>query len=349
MRYSIVAGLCLALLALAGRVSAGQITAAEYFFDADPGPGNGIPLSVTVGDSVSLFQALPVASLEPGVHRVGLRYQDSLGTWSVPIRRSFILDFPSTEVPITAARFRINQGEYLPLELDAGTDVAFSGLEFPGVLPAGLHRLAFQYQSQAGTWSSPVARPFRVLAPASPEPTHLEMAEMRICGTMDNGAVFDTTFFPTVELAPLDSSFESTLDTLFTGYLFAPGVIPRGNYIASVRYQDNLGNWLRTSSAGFTVTSGLVIRAAYPSANNVSLYWFESVQDAGTFYMYRGDSTDGVFSFVDSTSATSYVDTIPEGNDIRQFYRVTSHYWGPAIHLDAGRILPLDAAYVRED
>jgi len=334
---------------MAAEVTAGEITAAECFFDTDPGPGNGIPIFVTAGDSASLFQALPVAALEPGIHRVSLRFQDSLGTWSVPIRRSFILGFPATEVPITAARFRIHQGEYLPLELDAGTDVAFSGLEYPGVLPAGLYRLSLQYLSQAGTWSSPVARPFRVLAPAPPEPTHFVMAEAAIHGHTSSGAVFDSAFVLTVEHAPFDSIFESTLDTLFTGYLFAPGVIPRGNYTASVRYQDNLGNWLRASSAGFTVTSGLVIRAAYPSADNVSLYWFESVQDAGTFYVYRGDSTGGVFSFVDSTSATTYVDTVPEGSDVRRFYRVTSHYWGSAIRLDGRRILPLDTAYVREE
>src|SRR6185295_13811248 len=49
-------------------VDAPNIIAAEYFFDADPGPGNGTSVSVSTTGAVVNFTAVIPTSLAPGFH-----------------------------------------------------------------------------------------------------------------------------------------------------------------------------------------------------------------------------------------------------------------------------------------
>ena len=64
--------------------NAQQITNAEYFFDTDPGVGNGTPITIsTPGDTVLQGFTFPTAVLSIGYHRIWVRTQDSLGQWSL--------------------------------------------------------------------------------------------------------------------------------------------------------------------------------------------------------------------------------------------------------------------------
>ena len=73
---------------------------AEYFFDHDPGPGNGTPISVsTPGVSVSFPAHIPI-NLSPGFHWLGIRVKDSDGKWSLFQRRNFYVSQPGTDLPI---------------------------------------------------------------------------------------------------------------------------------------------------------------------------------------------------------------------------------------------------------
>ena len=59
------------------------ITAAEYFFDTDPGIGLATPLSVTPRTVVTIFGNPSAALLQTRVHTLYVRYRDSQGKWSV--------------------------------------------------------------------------------------------------------------------------------------------------------------------------------------------------------------------------------------------------------------------------
>lgn len=65
------------------------ITGGEYFFDADPGFGNGIPITVSPVDSIILqnFNAA-TASLSEGYHKLYGRLIDNTGSWSFTFRRN---------------------------------------------------------------------------------------------------------------------------------------------------------------------------------------------------------------------------------------------------------------------
>ncbi|MBI5060524.1 hypothetical protein HZB60_12180 [candidate division KSB1 bacterium] len=70
------------------------LTAAEYFINVDPGPGNGVPIPLPgdgtwdegIEDEAVLLTGLPV-----GLHLFGLRTRDDLGRWSVAGTDSIIV------------------------------------------------------------------------------------------------------------------------------------------------------------------------------------------------------------------------------------------------------------------
>jgi hypothetical protein len=70
-----------------------RIVAAEYFFDSDPGLGNGTPLSIaTPSDLVSLNTSIPVGALADGSHYLFVRSMDILGNWSLYEPQQFQVD-----------------------------------------------------------------------------------------------------------------------------------------------------------------------------------------------------------------------------------------------------------------
>ena len=75
----------------AGGSSIAYVSKVEYFFDKDPGLGNGTQLSVaankTTVDSTFTFN---VASLTNGLHTIYVRAQDNSGNWNLAYSASFI-------------------------------------------------------------------------------------------------------------------------------------------------------------------------------------------------------------------------------------------------------------------
>ncbi|MCB1121838.1 MAG: hypothetical protein KJT03_09840 [Verrucomicrobiae bacterium] len=68
-----------------------DIVAAEYYFDTDPGQGNGTAISVDSPASALDFSfditAEEIAALELGFHNLIVRFQDSEGDWSIAYTR----------------------------------------------------------------------------------------------------------------------------------------------------------------------------------------------------------------------------------------------------------------------
>ncbi|MDB4501511.1 DUF5011 domain-containing protein [Akkermansiaceae bacterium] len=67
---------------------------AEYYLGADPGEGNGVPLSLSDATSVSAgFNSVDISlvGLEPGTYDVGVRVKDDQDRWSNPVIKRFTL------------------------------------------------------------------------------------------------------------------------------------------------------------------------------------------------------------------------------------------------------------------
>jgi hypothetical protein len=60
-----------------------QIVSAEYFWDTDPGVGNGSALSITASDSINSNQNISTTDISNGAHTLYTRTKDSDGAWSI--------------------------------------------------------------------------------------------------------------------------------------------------------------------------------------------------------------------------------------------------------------------------
>jgi len=68
------------------------ISAGEYFYDTDPGIGNGISIvSFSPADSILLTDTLPTAPLTAGTHYLFLRVLDTMNVWSLYEWQSFVI------------------------------------------------------------------------------------------------------------------------------------------------------------------------------------------------------------------------------------------------------------------
>jgi hypothetical protein len=77
-----------------GQAEGRSLTAAEYFLNADPGAGNGIPITLPDdnswgGSQESVTAHLP--GLPIGLHVIGFRVRDDLGRWSTAMTDSVIV------------------------------------------------------------------------------------------------------------------------------------------------------------------------------------------------------------------------------------------------------------------
>src|SRR5688572_7017772 len=149
----------LTMLLLVATAFAQNITNAEYFFDKDPGPGNGHPTAVgTPGTVVNFPVTIPI-NLSPGFHWLGVRVKDENGKWGLFDRRSFYISQGTTDLPIiTKAEYFFDNdpgvGNGSPLNI-LNTGFAISQI-FPVPVPAGMtpgtHLLSIRMRDQAGHW-----------------------------------------------------------------------------------------------------------------------------------------------------------------------------------------------------
>jgi len=136
------------------------VNKAEYFFDTDPGPGNGTPISIsTPGVSVTFPAQIPI-NLSPGFHWLGIRVKDSDGKWSLFQRKDFYVSQPGTDLPIiTKAEYFFDHdpgvGNGTPLNFqNTGFSVSQTfPITVPVSMTGGTHYLAIRVKDQAGHWS----------------------------------------------------------------------------------------------------------------------------------------------------------------------------------------------------
>jgi hypothetical protein len=142
----------------AQRVSAQTVVAAEYFFNVDPGVGNGTPITVPTGADITANLSVPTTGLPPGFNHLFFRFKDSNGKWSHYENRTILIrypDAPTTQVVNAEYFFDIDPGvgNATPFTFTAGNDVTFSITVNTTGLSDGFHSLFFRVRDAAGKWS----------------------------------------------------------------------------------------------------------------------------------------------------------------------------------------------------
>ncbi len=165
-----------------------QIDYAEFYFDADPGFGNGTSITLTPDDTLDLNITLPVDTLDFGFHLLYLRVHDTSGIWSILFKQLFFVDSSviSPDNGITSAEYffdadpGFNSGHSLSF---TEGDTVTQSLVIPiDTLTSGFHNIYFRSQDSTGTRSMIMKQLFYIDPITSP---------------FDNGIVFAEFFIDT--------------------------------------------------------------------------------------------------------------------------------------------------------
>jgi PKD repeat protein len=157
--------------------SPGQIIDhAEYFFDTDPGIGNGIPLSFSGYDVINFTAEIEFDGLAEGFHFIFFRFRNENGQWGIAQGRCFfIINQTSEPIPeITQAEYFLNQdpgiGEGFPITLTPGTNVSFLQEISMPLLKKGFHHLYIRFKDEYGNWGIAQGRSFLIYVPEQQGP-----------------------------------------------------------------------------------------------------------------------------------------------------------------------------------
>lgn len=187
----------LAALLMQWQAYAQGFTKAEYFFDTDPGIGNGIPIAINGTSDTSAFTAsIPTATLLPGFHFLGLRVQHNNDGWGLNELRGFYVSSFTTDVTdIINAEYFIDsdpgEGNANTLSVgNSGGTVSFAASVPLGSLTPGFHMLAIRTQDNNGNWGLFENRGFYISA-ATNDAADINAAEFFI--DSDPGAGNGTT------------------------------------------------------------------------------------------------------------------------------------------------------------
>lgn len=131
--------------------NAQNISQAEYFFDIDPGPGNGTAISFVAGDPVTFTETINTTGLEPGYHLLFVRTRTSTGHWSLYEPQQFIIDGG-----IIAAEYFFDVdpglGNGTPLSITPVTSTITTSIS-TSALEDGEHFLFIRTRHDDNTWS----------------------------------------------------------------------------------------------------------------------------------------------------------------------------------------------------
>ena len=190
-----------------------RLQASEYFWDVDPGQGNGIALLAFDGDFNSAFEHVSAASTAPaaGLHKLGVRARGADGGWGAVF---------STIIDVVALRqVRIMAGEYF-WDTDPGAGNGSPLLAFDGnftnafeqvsatvstsALAVGPHVLHVRGKGADNTWG-PV---FRSVVHVDPQPDVVVTFDLRVAlqGCMGSAALMGNAL-RTAGLVPLTEPY----------------------------------------------------------------------------------------------------------------------------------------------
>ena len=211
-------------------VEEGDLARLEYFFDSDPGYGNGTPLSRP--NTGTNTYVMSFEGLAPGAHVLCLRAWDDQNHWSQTISHPiYVCSVMGTSVART---------EYF-LDTDPGFGNArqMTGNVIDlGDIQAGAHVLYLRSQDNQGKWSSVVARPLYVTSKADGS-----IAAMEYFFDAQDPGEGKATSVP----VPSNTSDPFAFDVSIEG-------LSEGNHLFSLRAKDDDGKWSMVRSEPFTIT-----------------------------------------------------------------------------------------------
>jgi gliding motility-associated-like protein len=228
----------------------GNLVAGEYFFDTDPGIGNGTPLAFTPAGNQNLALTLPTSSLSPGFHVLNIRFRDNLNRWAHALSTSFYIVPPVTQnnaSQIVQAEYFFNtdpgpgNGTSLPITPGSPQNNALA-IPLPGSLPQGFNKLGIRYKDNLNKWSHAEVRVFYVLPAISLPNRQIVAAEYFIDNPTGTGSGIP---IPGIVPGP---QIDQLIALDMTG-------VPTGSHTLSIRIKDSENVWSTVVTETFNVSA----------------------------------------------------------------------------------------------
>jgi hypothetical protein len=224
----------------------GNITAAEFFIDTDPGEGNGTSISVSTGSTINFVATVPTTSLAAGFHFVAIRTKDVDGKWGLYENRGFYISTSTTNVGnITAAEFFVDNdpgiGNGIAITpITTGATVNFVTTIPTGALSAGFHFVAIRTKDADGKWGLYENRGFYI-STATTNAGNIVAAESFV--DTDPGVGNGTSIAVT-----------TGANVSFTASVSTASLSPGFHFVA-IRTKDADGKWGLYENRGFYIST----------------------------------------------------------------------------------------------
>ncbi|MFN5168404.1 MAG: PKD domain-containing protein [Cyclobacteriaceae bacterium] len=241
------------------------INAAEYFFNTDPGPGNGIPISISTPDTQIDLPNLNfiTTSLPVGWHTVHVRAKDTNNTWGFYESRRIYVREPAPTIdpieppsPINAMEFFYNTdngpgtGTSIPFT-PVGSDADALNKNLANTLPIGWHTIHVRTKNALNTWGFYESRRIYVReGPVGPPPPASPIVALEWFIDTDPGVGLATLTKPMNPALDLVDLPDEGLDI---------GTIAVGPRLIGLRAKNQAGEWSMTEVRNFTVTAPCTI------------------------------------------------------------------------------------------
>lgn len=284
----------------------------EYFWDTDPGQGNGTALVAvdgSYGQALEQVLAQTAALPAPGTHTFSIRARDEDGNWG-PVFTTVLTVLPGA---VDFPEIQVNEGEYYwdtdPGEGNGSTLFALNGnydnaLEAIGAditqLPTpGTHTLHLRIRDVNGTWSAPFGIVVEVLTGSVTFPAiHVSAAEYWFD--------IDPGFGAATPMLAANGAFDQALEGIKGGDIPVPVVA--GINVLWMRAQDDDGDWGPSFGVVVTMDTTILGTVNVPDAQATTSTFLlapnPTTAEAGFRIEQQGDVQDIRIRVLDSHGRT---------------------------------------------
>lgn len=237
-----------------GRLGAQSLVGAEYYFDSDPGVGNGTPLSITTGDSIDETHPIDMSGLGVGFHNIFVRVRDDLGRWSL-VRRHLFYIYDETYTDLSVTQPDLTGFEYFfDMDMGVGTgtwvpsaagSTLTEAVDFStDGLGAGFHQLFVRARDASGRWGQYTRHLFYVF-----DDTYMDLTELR-SKIVAAEYYFDKDTVQRGQGIPLNITEGNEVE--WSGGIPVEG-LEAGDHTLFIRVQDSVGMWSIVGAKQFSV------------------------------------------------------------------------------------------------
>jgi hypothetical protein len=198
--FRIIVGIAISILLLPVETKAegfDSIRVIEYYFDQDPGIGNGVVLTSDSAPAYVANEVIDISALAEGIHTIYFRAQDSTGVWGVQYGKSFYvyttLETDSVHVPVANLEYSFdNTSNFSSLgAITQDTSVTITtNIDVASRSDPGIHTIYLRAKDTHPHISSMVSKSFYVYRTLETDSVHVPVANLEY--SIDNASGFSS-------------------------------------------------------------------------------------------------------------------------------------------------------------